>query len=127
LAETLHESAGRTARVYKELVHILEGIKAVSTAPAQNIHIQFVRLGQKKVWLIGDKCESLQKTNAKASVGNNLGQWEGSGLDVIAAFHNLEIGGDGSQVLVRVLIGQVSKAKRLADLSGREELLELQR
>ena len=59
-------------------------------------------------------------------MGDYLGQWEGSGLDVIAAFHNLEIGGDGSQILVRVLIGQVSKAKRLADLSGGEELLELQ-
>lgn len=59
-------------------------------------------------------------------MGDNLRQWQGSGLDVIAAFHDLQIGGDGSQVLVRVLIGQVSEAKRLADLSGREELLELQ-
>ena len=58
-------------------------------------------------------------------MGDNLRQWQGSGLDVIAAFHDLQIGGDGSQVLVRVLIGQVSEAKRLADLSGREELLEL--
>lgn len=59
-------------------------------------------------------------------MGDNLCQWQGSGLDVIAAFYDLQIGGDGSQVLVRVLIGQVSEAKRLADLSGREELLELQ-
>lgn len=57
---------------------------------------------------------------------NDLGQWEGGSLDVIAAFHDLEVGRDGSQVLVRVLIGQVSEAKRLADLSGGEELLKLQ-
>lgn len=125
LAETLHESASCTTGVYEELVHILEGVKAVSTTPAQNIHIQFIRLGQKKVWFVRDECETLQETNAKAAVGDDLGQWEGGGLDVIAALHNLEIGGDGSQVLVRVLIGQVSKAKRLADLSGGEELLEL--
>ena len=59
-------------------------------------------------------------------MGDDLGQRGGGGLDVIATLYDLEVGGDGSQVLVRVLIGQVSEAKRLADLSGREELLELQ-
>lgn len=97
----------------------------MSAAPAQNIHVQLVRLGQEQVGLVGDESEALEEPNAEAAVGDDLGQGEGGGLDVIAALDDLEVRRDRSQVLVRVLVGQVSEAERLADLAGGEELLEL--
>lgn len=58
-------------------------------------------------------------------MGDDLRQREGGGLDVIAALDDLQIRRNRSQVLVRVLVGQVSEAQRLADLAGGEEFLEL--
>jgi len=97
----------------------------VSATPAQNIHIQLVRLSQEQIGLVGDESEALEESNPEAAVGDDLGQGEGGGLDVIAALDDLEVRRDRSQVLVRVLVGQVSEAERLADLAGGEELLEL--
>lgn len=58
-------------------------------------------------------------------MGDNLGQGQAGGLDVEAALDDLEVRGDGAEVFVRVLIGQIAQAEGLADLSGGEELLEL--
>jgi hypothetical protein len=63
-------------------------------------------------------------------VGNNLCQRQGGSLDVIAALDNLEVrrlGGDGEEIFVGSLIGEVAETEGLAYLSWREELFELQR
>lgn len=59
-------------------------------------------------------------------MGDDLGQRQGGGLDIEAALDDLEIGRDGPEVLVGVLVGEVAEAEGLADLAGSEELLELE-
>lgn len=47
-----------TARVDEELVHILEGIKAVGATPAEDIDVEFVGVGEEQVRLVGDERET---------------------------------------------------------------------
>lgn len=93
--------------------------------PAEHVNIQLVRLGQQQVGLIGDEGESFQEADSNAAVRHHLRQGERGRLDVISALDNLQVRRNRSQVLVRVLVRQVSETKRLPDLSGREQLLEL--
>jgi hypothetical protein len=50
-------------------------------------------------------------------VGDDLGEGQGGGLDVEAALDDLEVGRDGSEVLVRRLVRQVAQAEGLGDLA----------
>lgn len=43
----------------------------------------------------------------------------------MAALYDLEVRGDGAQVFVGCLVGEVAEAERLGDFAGREEFLEL--
>lgn len=120
------KGARRAARVHKELVHVLEGVEAVCAAPAEDVDVELVGLGEQQVGLVGDEGEALEEADADAAVGDDLGQRQGRGLDVVPALDDLQVGRHGSQVLVRVLVGEVSEAERLSDLARREELLELE-
>lgn len=111
--------------VHKELVHVLKGIEAVGAAPAEHVDVEAVGLGEEQVGLGGDEGEALEEADADAAVLDDVGDGQRGGLDVVAALDDLEVGRDGAQVLVRVLVGQVAEAERLGDLARGEELLEL--
>lgn len=119
------EGAGGGARVHKELVHVLEALELVGAAPAEDVDVELVGLGQQQVGLAGDEGEALEEADAQAAVGDDLGQGQGGGLDVEAALDDLEVRRDGAEVLVRRLVGQVAEAEGLGDLARGEELLEL--
>lgn len=125
LLPAVQKGARRAAGVDKELVHVLKGIEAVSAPPAQDIDVEPVGLCEEQVGLAGDEGEAFEEADADAAVRHDLRQGQRGGLDVVAALDNLEVGRNGPQVVVRVLVRQVAQAERLADLAGREELLEL--
>lgn len=114
------EGAGGGPGVHEELVHILETLKLVGAAPAEHVDVELVGLGQQQVGLAGDEGEALKEADAKATVGNDLRQGQGGGLDVEAALDDLEVRRDGAEVLVCRLVGQVSEADGLRDLSRGE-------
>lgn len=119
------EGAGGTARVDKELVHVLEALEPVRAAPAEHVDIEPVRFGQQQVGLVADEREPLEKADADAAVRHDLRERQRRRLDVHTALYDLEVGRHRPQVLVRRLVRQVAEAERLADLTRREELLEL--
>ena len=87
-------------------------------APAQHVDVETVGLGQQQVRLVANEGEALQEANADGAVRDNLGQRQGGGLDIEAALDDLDIGRDRAEVLVGLLVGEVSEAQRLADLAG---------
>lgn len=125
-APASREGACRAARVDKELVHVLEALEAVGAAPAQHVDVEFVRLGEQQVGLVADEREALEEADADAAVGDHLRQRQRGGFDIQAALDDLEVRRNAAQVLVRRPVRQVAEAERLANLAGREELLELQ-
>lgn len=96
------------ARVNKELVHVLEGVEAVGAADAEDVDVELVRLGEQQVWLVGDEREPFDEADAQGPVGDDLRDGQRRGLDVEPALDDLEVWRDAAQVLVRVLVGQVS-------------------
>lgn len=58
-------------------------------------------------------------------MGDDLCEREGGGFYVVAAFDDFEIGGNGAEVFVCLLVGEVAEGEGLADLAGGEEFLEL--
>lgn len=119
------EGAGGGARVHEEFVHVLEALELVGAAPAEDVDVELVGLGEQQVGLARDKGEALEEADAQAAVGDDLGQGQGGGFDVEAALDDLEVWRDGAEVLVRRLVGQVAEAEGLGDLARGEELLEL--
>lgn len=97
----------------------------MGTAPAEDVDIETVSLSEQQVGLVGDEGESLEEADAQGAVRDDLGKREGGGLDVVAALDDFEVGGDGAEVFVGGLVGEVAQAQGLAYLSGSEELLEL--
>lgn len=89
----------------------------MGAAPAQDVDVQLVGLGQEQVGLAGHEGEALEEADAQAAVGDDLGEGQGGGLDVEAALDDLEVGRDGSEVLVRRLVRQVAQAEGLGDLA----------
>lgn len=122
----VHERSSRTSGVDEELVHVLERIEAVGSAPAEDVDVEAVRLGEQEVGLVRDEGETLEEADAEGAVGDDLCEGEGGGLDVVAALDDLEVGGDGAEVFVGLLVGEVAEAEGLADLAGCEKLLELE-
>lgn len=118
--------AGGAAGVDEELVHVLEALELVGAAPAEDVDVEAVGLGQQQVGLVADEREALEEADADGAVGDDLGQRQGRGLDVKAALDDLEIGRDGAEVLVGALVGQVAEAEGLADLARGQQLLELE-
>lgn len=55
----IHEGTCCASRVHEELVHVFESIEAMCAAPAEDIDVKAVGLGQEQVWLIGDQREAL--------------------------------------------------------------------
>ena len=113
------------AGVDEELVHVLEGVEAVGAAPAEDVDVELVGLGQQQVGLGGDEGEALDESDAQRAVRHDLRQRQRRRLDVEPALDDLQVRRDRPQVLVRVLVRQVAQAQGLADLAGGEELLEL--
>lgn len=97
----------------------------MGAAPAEDVDVELVGLGQQQVGLAGDEGEALEEADAQAAVGDDLREGEGGGLDVEAALDDLEVRRDGAEVLVRRLVGQVAEAEGLRDLARGEELFEL--
>lgn len=128
LAPSHRKCASGAAGVDEELVHVLESVETVGAAsPAEHVHVKLVRLGQEQVGFGGDEGEAFEEADAQGAVGDDLGQGETGGLDIVAALDDLQVGRNGAQVFVRVAVGEVSEAEGLADLAGREKLLELLR
>lgn len=98
----------------------------MGAAVAEDVDVEAVGLGEEEVGLAGDEGEALEEADADAAVRDHLRQRQRRGLDVVAALDDLEVGRDGAQVLVCIFVGQVAQAEGLADLAGREELLELE-
>ena len=74
LTPTGGKCACRTAWIDEELVHILEGVEAVSTAPAEDIDIQLIRLGKEQVGFVGDECKAFEEADTQRAVGDDLCQ-----------------------------------------------------
>jgi hypothetical protein len=127
LSPARREGARGAAGVDEKLVHVLEGVEAVGAAPAEDVDVETVGLGEEQVGLVADEGEALEEADAQSAMGDDLGEGQGSGLDIEAALDDLEVGGDGAEVLVCVLVGQVAQAQSLANLARGEELLELRR
>lgn len=98
----------------------------MGAAPAQHVDVELVRLGEQQVGLVADEREALEEADADAAVGDHLRQRQRGGFDIQAALDDLEVRRNAAQVLVRRPVRQVAEAERLANLAGREELLELQ-
>lgn len=109
---------GGAPGVDEELVHVLEGVEAVGAAPAQDVDVELVGLGEEEVGLGGDEREALDETDSQRPVRDHLRQRQGRRLDVEPALDDLQVRRDRPQVLVRVLVRQVAEAQRLADLAG---------
>lgn len=90
----------------------------MGAAPAEDVDVELVGLGEEEVGLGGDEGEALDEADAQGAVGDDLGQRQGGGLDVEAALDDLQVRRDRPQVLVRVLVRQVAEAERLPDLAG---------
>lgn len=108
LVPAVEEGSRGAARIDKELVHVLKGIEAMGASPAQDIDIESVCLGEEQVGLVGDEGEAFEKADADAAVRHDLRQGQRGGLDIVATLDNFEIGRNGAQVVVRVLIGEVA-------------------
>ena len=98
----------------------------MGAAPAEDVDVEAVGLGEEQVGLAGDEGEALEEADADAAVGDDLRERQRRRLDVVPALDDLEVRRDGAEVVVRVLVREVAEAERLADLAGRGELLELQ-
>jgi hypothetical protein len=61
----------------------------MGAAPAEHIHIQFIRLGKEQVWFVANEGEALEEANADAAVCDDLGEWEGGGFDIEPTLDNL--------------------------------------
>jgi len=101
-------SSRRAPGVDEELVHVLEGVEAVRAAPAQDVDIELVRLGEEEVGLRGYEREALDETDAQRPVRDDLRQRQGRRLDVVPALHYLQVRRDRPQVLVGVLVCQIA-------------------
>lgn len=66
------------------------------------------------------------KPNAKATVVHDLREREVRGVNIVVALDHLQVGGYLAEVLIGLAVGEVSQAEDLADLSGSEELAELE-
>lgn len=98
-----------------------------AAAPAKDVNVELVGLGEEQVGLGGDEGEALKEADAERAVGDDLGEGEAGSFNVVAALDDLEIRCDGAQVFVGVAVGEVSEAEGLANLARCEELLELSR
>lgn len=97
----------------------------MGAAPAEDVDVELVGLGEEEVGLGGDEGEALDEADAQGAVGDDLRERQRRRLDVKAPLDDLEVRRDRPQVLVRVLVRQVAEAQRLPDLARRQELLEL--
>lgn len=97
----------------------------MGAAPAEDVDVELVGLGEEEVGLVGDEGEALEEADAQGAVGDDLREGQGGGLDVEAALDDLEVGRDGAEVLVGRLVGQVSQAEGLGDFARGKELFEL--
>ena len=79
-------------------------------APAKDVDVELVRLGQEEVGLVADQGEALQEADADAPVRHHLREGERGRLDIVAALDDLEVGGYRSEVLVGMPIRQVPEA-----------------
>lgn len=79
-------------------------------APAQHVDIHLVGLGHHEIHLHGrDGGEALQEADAQRAVRHDLGERQRGRVAVEAALGDLEIGGDGAEVVVGRLVGEVSE------------------
>lgn len=66
-------------------------------------------------------CES----DTERAVRDDFRGSEVGGFDVVVALDDLEVGGDGAEVVVGFPVGEVAEAEDLGDFVGGEEFLEL--
>lgn len=97
----------------------------MGAAPAQDVDVEAVGLGEEHVGLGGDEGEALEEADAEGAVGDDLADGQGRGLDVVPAADDLEVRRDGAEVVVGRAVRQVAQAEGLGDFPGREEFLEL--
>lgn len=71
-APTGGEGAGGGAWIHEELVHVLEALELVGAAPAEDVDVELVGLGQQQVGLARDEGEALEEADAQAAVGDDL-------------------------------------------------------
>ena len=67
----------------------------------------------------------MREANAQGAVGDDFRESEVRGLGVEIALDDLEVRGDGAEVVVGFLVGQVAETEDLGDFVGGEEFLEL--
>lgn len=80
----------------------------MGAAPAKHVDIEFVGFGEEEIGFVGDEGEALEKADAEGAVGDDLGEGQGGGFDVEAAFDDFEVGGNRAEVFVGGLVGEVA-------------------
>ena len=78
-------------------------------APTQHIHIQLIGLGEHEIRLHRrNHREAFQETYSERAMRDDLGEREGGGFGVEFALDDLEVWGDGAEVLVGGLVCEVA-------------------
>lgn len=95
-------------------------------APQEYVNIHLTRRYQQTVaiarWYDG---VPVREAYTQAAVCHDFGQGQVGRFHVKVALDNLQVGRNAAQELVRLAVGYVAQTENLADLAGREELLEL--
>lgn len=69
----------------------------------------------------------VRKPDPQVPVRRHFRKRQVRSLDIEVAFHDLDVGRDAAQELVRFLVCKVAETEDLADFAGGEEFAELQR
>lgn len=92
LSPASRERAGCAPGVHEELVHVFEALELVGAAPAEDVHVKLISLGEEQVRFAANEREAFQEAHADVAVGHHLGDGEGGRLDIEAALDDLEVG-----------------------------------
>lgn len=115
-----------TSWVHKESPLHLKRLETMCSSPQQDIHVHLTSGDEQGVCIPRrDDGVAMGETNAKTTMGNDLGEREVGRIDVEITLDQLQIGGDLAEEFEGVAIRQVAQTEDLADFARGEEFAEL--
>jgi hypothetical protein len=100
----------------------------MSPTPKQHIHVHLPRGDQQRIAIAGRYYRvAMREAYPQTAVGDDLREGERGGgrVAVEVAFDEVQVGGEGAEVVVGGAVGEVAKAEDLAYLTRSEEFFEL--